>query len=148
MSRYQQDHVRLSIQDTFDRYDPPVPPHLYKVTFRPVLDCIDGQSQEEELEAVHKWLNIENEQDPTFQHLVRTLQPCWCDSGALAAFSCGVLNPFFVVELQLEAWNQNDPRNAKLFPKDPSGPNFKAEDGVNYMRRFASNAVAMTQRQT
>ena len=43
LSRYQQDHVRLSIQDTFDRYDPPVPPHLYKVTFRPVLDCIDGK---------------------------------------------------------------------------------------------------------
>jgi len=148
LSRYQQDHVRLSIQDTFDRYDPPVPPHLYKVTFRPVLDCIDGQSPEDELEAMNKWLNIESEQDPTFQHLVRTLEPCWCDSGALAAFSCGVLNPFFVVELQLEAWNQNDPRNAKLFPKDPSGPNFKAEDGVNYMRRFASNAVAMTQKQT
>ena len=55
LSRYQQDHVRLSIQDTFDRYDPPVPPHLYKVTFRPVLDCIDGQSPEEELEAMHKW---------------------------------------------------------------------------------------------
>ena len=96
----------------------------------------------------NKRLNIENEQDPTFQHLVRTLEPCWCFSGALAAFSCGVLNPFFVVELQLEAWNQNDPRNAKLFPKDPSGPNFKAEDGVNYKRGFASNAVAMTQKQT
>ena len=114
----------------------------------PQLQPSLGQSPEEELEAVHKWLNIENEQDPTFQHLVRTLEPCWCESGALAAFRCGLLNPFFVVELQLEAWNQNDPRNAKLFPKDPSGPNFKAEDGVNYMRRFASNAVAMTQRQT
>ena len=55
LSRYQQDHVRLSIQDTFDRYDPPVPPHLYKVTFRPVLDCIDGQSPEDELEAMNKW---------------------------------------------------------------------------------------------
>ena len=83
--------------------------------------------------------------------MIRTLEPCWCDTGALAAFSCGTLNPFFVVELQLEAWNQNDPRNAKLFGKDlldPAIPSFKAEDGVNYMRRFASNAVAMTQRQT
>ena len=42
-------------------------------------------------------------------------------------YSCGTLNPFFVVELQLETWNPNDPRNAKLFPKD-SVPSFKAED--------------------
>ena len=128
-------------------------PRLYKigVFFNPGKShALNGRSDSTPslLTNFNKRLNIENEQDPTFQHLVRTLEPCWCFSGALAAFSCGVLNPFFVVELQLEAWNQSDPRNAKLFPKDPSGPNFKAEDGVNYMRRFASNAVAMTQRQT
>jgi hypothetical protein len=57
--------------------------------FRPVLDTIDGQTAEEELKAIDKWLNIKNDQDPTFSHLIRTLEPCWCDTGALAAFRNG-----------------------------------------------------------
>ena len=53
------------------------------------MDAIDEQTPEEELEAINKWLNIKNDQDPTFPHLIRTLEPCWCDTGALAAFRNG-----------------------------------------------------------
>jgi hypothetical protein len=38
LTKFQQDHVRLSIQDTFERYNPQLPPHLYSVYFVPVVE--------------------------------------------------------------------------------------------------------------
>ena len=31
---------------------------MYKVNFKPVLDCVDGESPEEELEAINKWCEL------------------------------------------------------------------------------------------
>ena len=65
-----------------------------------MLDTIDGETPEEELEAIEKWLNIKNDQDPTFPHLIRTLEPCWCDTGALAAFRNGSNLILFLLQRQ------------------------------------------------
>ena len=113
MTKYQQDHVRLCIQDTFERYTPKVAPHLYKVRFKPVID-----QNEDELESIEKWMNLANsEQDRNLPHLLRTLEPCWCDNDNLAQFASGKISPFFVIELELSPWNPKDARNCKLFPQ-------------------------------
>ena len=39
MSLYQMDHFRLSLQDLFQSYVPPVPSHMYSVKFVPVLEA-------------------------------------------------------------------------------------------------------------
>ena len=129
MSKYQQDHVRLSIQDTFDRYTPPVPPHLYKITFKPVLDDDDPQV---ELRAIYDFYAQEDRQNRELPHLIQASDHCWCDANSMAMFSRGILNPFFVIELKLEACDFS------------AQPLFKAEDGIVYIRKFGSNH-AMTE---
>ena len=135
MSKYQQDHVRLSIQDTFDRYAPPVPPHLYKITFKPVID----NDPQVELRAIYDYYAQEDGQNRELNHLIQASDHCWCDANSMAMFSRGCLNPFFVIELKLQAWNPDDPLNKGLFEEGVSKPKFKAEDGIAYIRKFGSN---------
>ena len=137
MSKYQQDHVRLSIQDTFDRYTPVVPPHLYKINFKPV---IDNEDPEIELKNIYDYYAQEDGQDRQLNHLLQSSDHCWCDANCNAQFARGFLNPFFVVELKLQPWNPEDPLNKGLF-EDLSKPKFKAEDGIPYIRKFGSNHV-------
>ena len=44
MSPFQQHHFLLHVQDTFDRYSPKVPSHLYKIKFVPVVEPGDFRS--------------------------------------------------------------------------------------------------------
>ena len=135
MSKYQQDHVRLSIQDTFDRYAPPVPPHLYKITFKPVID----NDPQVELRAIYDYYAQEDGQNRELNHLIQASDHCWCDANSMALISRGCLNLFFVIELKLQAWNPDDPLNKGLFEEGVSKPKFKAEDGIAYIRKFGSN---------
>lgn len=98
LTPFQQDHIRLAIQDTFERYSPPVPIELYEVRFTPVIDY----DAEKELKAIDDFIRLPNEQDATFSHLLQTPDYCWCDAHAMAQFSNGNLVPFFVVELHLK----------------------------------------------
>ena len=44
LTEYQKDHVLLDVQDTFQRFDPPVDETMYLVRFVPVLDPQDAQN--------------------------------------------------------------------------------------------------------
>ena len=115
LTRFQQDHIMLTIEDTLDRYNPPVPKHMYEIIFTPVIDLLTHQSPEEELEAITKWMTRPTYQDRTLPHQLRTSQFCWCDRAANAQFTLGHLNPFFIVELHLQSWDPKDVRSANLF---------------------------------
>ena len=109
MTKFQQDHVELSIQEAFDRYVPQVAIHRYKVQFVPVLDDVDSSK---DLEATTAAIDIVGRlQDPTIEHMLRTNEHCWCDNSALACTAWGRINPFFVVELHLLPFDPNDCRN-------------------------------------
>ena len=97
-----------------ERYTPPVLPHMYEVNFWPVIDNIED-TPEAELEAIENFMKIENDQDRTAKHLLRTSGGCWCDAGSLMMINNGLFNPFFVVELLLHPWNPEDHRNRSLF---------------------------------
>ena len=111
LTKFQQDHIRISVQDMFNRYEPRVPMHLYHVMFKPVIDELW------ELKAIRDF----NDQytcpvpDRTTKHMIQTLSHCWCDADANAAFSHGRLNPSYIVEIWIYPWDSSDERNLKLF---------------------------------
>ena len=47
-------------------------------------------------------------------HVLRTTRFCWCDLDALASMNRGILYPFYVIEIEVEGWSGNDPRNRDL----------------------------------
>ena len=47
-------------------------------------------------------------------HVLRTTRFCWCDLDALASLNRGIMYPFYVIEVEVEGWDGNDPRNKEL----------------------------------
>lgn len=122
MNQFQRDHFALSVQETFKRFDPPVPEELYSIHFVPVVD-----HEEEEPEDDTGAVTLQNGDFPhrLFSHVF-----CWCDHAAFAAFSKGLLNNFYVIEIRVQG---QPSKNRQLF---------KASDGVAYVRRNAMTEQA------
>jgi len=70
LSRAQQQHIILSIFDTFNRFTLPVPKHFYNIAF---IEIINGKEPKEPLMKTLQ-LPLAN-----LQHHLRTEDPCWCD---------------------------------------------------------------------
>jgi hypothetical protein len=70
LSRSQQQHIILSIVDTFNRFKQPVPKHFYDIAF---IEVIDGKEPKDPL--------MRTLQLPLLylHHLLRTENACWCD---------------------------------------------------------------------
>ena len=70
LSRSQQQHIILSIVDTFNRFKQPVPKHFYDIAF---IEVIDGKEP--------KYPLMRTLQLPLLylHHLLRTENACWCD---------------------------------------------------------------------
>ncbi|XP_037076878.1 uncharacterized protein LOC119098055 [Pollicipes pollicipes] len=81
LTRYQKDHVRLSVRDTLRRYQPAVPDDRHRITFVPVVSAADGQHRPREFayEASRR----------KKRHLVATSNYCWCDAEAKARSHVG-----------------------------------------------------------
>jgi hypothetical protein len=70
LSRAQQQHIVLSIVDTFNRFTLPVPKHFYDISF---IEIIDGKEPKEPLMKTLQLPPV------NLQHQLRTEDPCWCD---------------------------------------------------------------------
>ena len=84
MSEYQQDHVRIQLEDMFERFTPRVSPDQYTLTFVPVLD--EGDSFVPDPVAT----------DPvrkSLEHKIRTWGRCWCDEETAASHDFGKTFP-------------------------------------------------------
>lgn len=79
LTQYQIDHVRLSIQDMFSRYDPPVDHKMYEVRFVPVKLCNDEKLSDPDAFVI----DTDLQKKP---HLMRSSKYCWCDQDAKARF--------------------------------------------------------------
>lgn len=135
MSLYQKDHFELSLRDLLNNYFPPVPEHFISVNFVPIVDPGEtGVSPEPIGLDTPRWL----------EHFVRDTRYCWCDNYTLAACSHGILHRFYVIEVSFHAWNQDDPKNAKIIRKDVihGRPIFANECGEIYIRRNGHNLKA------
>jgi len=131
LTRFQRDHLILSIQDTFKRYQPPVPEELYSVHFVPVVDSELEEPDDDDVTVSHQKGDV--------PHRLRTANFCWCDFDATAAMTKGFLNNFYVVEIRLLGHEGClDTQN---------GQHFKASDGIAYIRRNAMTEQ-LTENQT
>ncbi len=93
LTGYQKDHILLSIQDTFSRFDPPVNPDMYAVCFTPV---VTDMGQKYEIPSPPS--NVEQRNKP---HLLRTARYCWCDQDASAQFDLVIREIFRVLPATL-----------------------------------------------
>lgn len=97
LSNHQKEHLEISLEDLLNRYTPPVPSSLYKLTFVPVID--DSKIQP----AFKTW-------SPTIQkhssksvcsraHLIRTSHPCWCFTSAKYQIRKGARFTEYIAEI-------------------------------------------------
>jgi hypothetical protein len=70
LSRAQQQHIVLSIVDTFNHFTLPVPKHFYNIAF---IEIINGKELKEPL---MKTLELP---PANLQHQLWTEDPCWCN---------------------------------------------------------------------
>ncbi len=52
--------------------------------------------------------------DGRMGHLLETPRYCWCDTKTIASLEAGIVEPFYVVEVKVAAWEDQDPRNDGL----------------------------------
>ena len=102
MTRNQQNHLRLAIHDVLGRFRPPVPSHMYKVRFVPVLE-----KQGEKLPE----LPYKSDTDESMEHALRTINQCWCDFECMAYMGLGLLPATYVVEVVVLPWDPSLPQN-------------------------------------
>ena len=82
LTEYQKDHILLSLQDNFQRYNPPVDESMYLVRFIPV---VDGEATETSKNETSKNLKCSAIDKIRHQpHKLRVPRYCWCDEEAIA----------------------------------------------------------------
>ena len=47
-------------------------------------------------------------------HSLRSSAYCWCDNFTMSAQANGFMHRFYIIELQINQWDENDPRNSEL----------------------------------
>ena len=78
LTEFQKDHVLLSLQDLFSRFDPPVDQSMYGVSFIPVLN---KEQLRPDRDLASQPVDGEQRNQP---HILRTSKFCWCDVDAFA----------------------------------------------------------------
>ena len=81
---------------------------MYSVRFVPIVE------KENEVFDHNEEILERRSQNSELVHVLRTTRFCWCDLDALATLNRGIMYPFYVIEVEIEAWNGNDTRNKDL----------------------------------
>ncbi|KAF0294526.1 Schlafen-like protein 1 [Amphibalanus amphitrite] len=133
LTRYQKDHMLLSVRCLLMRYRPAVPSARYRVTFVPVVSSaeVDDPPAEFAYDVSRR----------TKQHLVATSHYCWCDADARARSVSGIIPLSYVIEIEILPWADRD---------KALHPFYLTESGQCYVRRQASimPAAALIRRQS
>jgi hypothetical protein len=131
LSRAQQQHIVLSIVDTFNRFTPPVPKHFYDISF---IEIIDGKEPKDPLMKTLQLPPV------NLQHQLRTEDPCWCDRQVrdLRNFFTDFQGRRWIVELTIKKRNLSDQRTSRFLQSttwgDPEHKLFTTETGKGYYR--------------
>ena len=131
LSRAQQQHIVLSIVDTFNRFTPPVPKHFYDISF---IEIIDGKEPKDPLMKTLQLPPVK------LQHQLRTEDPCWCDRQVrdLRNFFTDFQGRRWIVELTIKKRNPSDHRTSRFLQSttwgDPEHKLFTTETGKGYYR--------------
>jgi hypothetical protein len=131
LSRAQQQHIVLSIVDTFNRFTPLVPKHFYDIAF---IEIIDGKEPKEPLMKTLQLPPVD------LQHQLQTEDPCWCDHQIrdLQNFFTDFQGRRWIVELTIKKRNLLDKRTSRFLQSatwgDPEHKLFTTETGKGYYR--------------
>ncbi|XP_025084686.1 uncharacterized protein LOC112558434 isoform X2 [Pomacea canaliculata] len=137
MSHFQKEHFLESLDDLMMRYEPTVAPHRYNVKFIPVIEQNTTEADILKLctyDSSFAAASLERNR----KHVLRNPCYCWCDKEAVAAYNCGLVTPDYVVEVVIQPWKRDDPRNVGLGLIINIHPLHKDEEGKIYFRRQAS----------
>jgi len=130
MSLYQRDHFRISLRSLLSKFKPACPEHIIDIRFVPILD-----DDEEDGILLPEPIGFD---PPRWKdHRIHEPEYCWCEASAIAAFSHGILQRFYVIEIVINQWDKNNPQNASLIREDvcDKRPIFANEFGKVYIRR-------------
>ena len=81
---------------------------MYSIRFVPIVE-----NENEDFDHMDELLQRRG-QNKDLVHVLRTTRFCWCDLDALASLNRGTMYPFYVIEVEVEGWDGNDPRNKEL----------------------------------
>ncbi len=131
LSRAQQQHIVLSIVDTFNRFTPPVPKHFNDISF---IEVIDGKQPQDPLMKMLQLPPL------CLRHSLRTEDICWCDRRVrdLCNFFTDFQGRRWIIELTIKRRNISDKctisflRNTKW--GDEEYKLFTTETGKGYYR--------------
>ena len=72
-----------------------------------------------------------------YDYRLRDSAYCWCDNLTMAAGANGFMHRFYVIELTINQWDKNNPKNANLVRDDvcDKRPIFANEFGKIFIRR-------------
>ncbi len=131
LSRAQQQHIVLSIVNTFNSITPPVPKHFYDIPFIKIIN------RKEPKEPLMKTLQLP---PANLQHHLRTEDPCWCDRQVrdLPNFFTDFQGRRWIIELTIKKRNPSDKRTSRFLQSatwgDPEHKLFTMETGKGYYR--------------
>jgi hypothetical protein len=110
LSRSQQQHILLSIVDTFNRFTPPVPKHFYDIAF---IEVIDGKQPKDPLMKTLQLLPL------CLRHSFHTEDICWCDCQVrdLRNFFTDYQGKRWIIELTIRRRNISDKRTISFLQK-------------------------------
>ncbi|XP_046648558.1 uncharacterized protein LOC124338516 isoform X1 [Daphnia pulicaria] len=126
LTNYQKDHVLLSVQDLFSRFEPPVDSSMYTVHFVPVV------TENDHVPDIPSF-PVDPEQRNT-PHILRTSKYCWCDKDASAQHDFGMISQLYVIEIEVFPWNPKSPLSVTSVT--PIHPLFCNEEGLHFVRRL------------
>jgi hypothetical protein len=131
LSRSQQQHIVLSIVNTFNCFTPPVPKHFYDIAF---IKIIDGKEPKDPLKKTLLLPPI------NLHHTLQTEDPCWrdCQVRDLQNFFTDFQGKRWIVKLTIQKRNLSDRRTIHFLQTaawgDPEHKLFTMETGKDYYR--------------
>ncbi len=131
LSRSQQQHILLSIVDTFNRFTPPVPKRFYDIAF---IEVINGKQPQDPLMKMLQLPPLR------LRHSLRTEDICWCDRQVrdLRNFFTDFQGRRWIIELTIKRRNILDKRTISFLRNAKWGDEehklFTTETGKGYYR--------------
>ncbi|XP_066935674.1 schlafen-like protein 2 [Clytia hemisphaerica] len=140
LTEYQKDHVTLSLEDLFSRYQPPVTPEKYEVRFVPIF----GPSEERDFSCMERTIDKQTISNHLKAHLLRTHDFCWCDKDLAQRIEDGEKQRDYVVEVHVFPQRPSFKMNASGEYKAELSTVYVNEENKCYFRKSACCAVYST----
>lgn len=139
LSHCRKEHVKATVIDLMDRYNPPVEKHRYSINFVPLVREKWDEQTRMNVVSFDTGCNIPPELKSKPHMLRENSHKCWCHKEYQARSTNGKISTQYIVEIVIHAWNPTHPGNryAKI-GKIGALPIHATELGAVYIKLSAS----------